>query len=62
MNSKLDVTVAMDMDSGTTTITAVRELTLRNVHGLVPVARSAESLRHPLPRIRRTAPPMGVAA
>ena len=44
MNSKLDVTVAVDMGSGTITITPSGELTLRNVHGLLPVARRAASL------------------
>lgn len=44
MNSKLDVTVAVDLGSGTITITPAGELTLRNIHGLLPVVRRAASL------------------
>jgi hypothetical protein len=44
MISKLDVTVAVDMDPGTITVTPTGELTLQNVHGLLPVALRAGSI------------------
>ena len=44
MTRKLAVTVAMDMGSGTITITPTGQLTLGNVPGLLPVARRAASL------------------
>lgn len=65
MTSKLDVTVAVVMGSGTFTITPAGELTLRKVPGLLPVARRAASLapgRDLLQGTQRTAPPQGAAA
>ncbi|QYF90463.1 MULTISPECIES: hypothetical protein [Arthrobacter] len=44
MASKLDVTVAVDMGSGTITVTPSGALTLGNVRGLLPVARRAALL------------------
>jgi hypothetical protein len=44
MTSKLDVTVAVDLGSGTITVTPTGELTVRNVHGLLPIASRAASL------------------
>lgn len=44
MTSNLDVTVAVDIGSGTITVTPTGELTVSNVRGLLPVARRAASL------------------
>lgn len=44
MTSKLDVTVAVDIDSGTVTVTPTGNLTFQNVQALTPVARRAASL------------------
>lgn len=44
MTSNLDVTVALDSGTGTTTFTPTRELTVSNVRGLLPVARRAAPL------------------
>ena len=65
MDSKLDVTVAMDIGSGTIAITPVGGPTLRNVPGLPPFAQWAASLapgRDLLQGSQRTAPPQGAAA
>ncbi|WP_427174619.1 hypothetical protein [Arthrobacter sp. 92] len=58
MTSKLDVTVAVDMDSGTITAPDGK-LTLRNVHGLLPVAHRATSLE---PDSSLTVDPSALAA
>lgn len=44
MTSNLDVTVALDLGTGTITVTPTGELTVSNVRGLLPVARRASSL------------------
>ncbi|WP_427170882.1 hypothetical protein [Arthrobacter sp. 92] len=44
MTSKLDVTVAVDIDSRTVTVTPTGHLTLHNVQALTPVAQRAASL------------------
>lgn len=44
MTSNLDVTVALDLGSGTITVTPTGALTVSNVRGLLPVARRAASL------------------
>jgi hypothetical protein len=44
MSSKLDVTVAVDIGSGTITVTPKGELTLGNVRGLIPVASRAATV------------------
>lgn len=44
MNSRLNVTVAVDVGSGSITVTPEGRLTLRNVQGLLPVTSRAASV------------------
>lgn len=44
MNSRLDVTVAVDVGSGSITVTPEGRLTLQNVQGLIPVTSRAASV------------------
>lgn len=44
MNSRLNVTVAVDIGSGSITVTPEGRLTLQNVQGLIPVTSRAASV------------------